>query len=446
MNLDELLRQNSFDDLTDGATATVTESRVRNFETILNIVRKINTSLILTDVLELVTDEAIRIAKAERGFLMLASEEGKLEFVVGRNTKGESIRAENFQISSSVLEDVFSTGESLCIENALSDERFERRQSIMNLELQTIICSPLHTHKEKIGVMYVDSKFIQAVDKEEILNIFEILTGQAAIAIANARLYENLKRAYEELKEANEHIIQSERMAMKGEVAAEVSHELKNLVGVVLLNLELMKQKSGKVSGDEINTLVEKTITGARKIEGFSKSLLTRRRAGSSLVLSSVNKIAADFAEFIKFLPKFKQNVVVATLAPDLPPVNLDIDQVQQVLLNLANNSVEACSTATIELRTEFDARNGRVLLHVQDNGPGINEAILDKLFTEKVTTKVDGHGYGLPICRQILEGHGGTISVRSKSGEGVRFTLSFPGAAKPNCQASINPQTDYRL
>ncbi len=439
MNLDELLQQNMVDQVMEGPHVSSSESRVRNLETILNIVRKINTSLVLTDVLELVTDEAIRIAKAERGFLMLADDDGKLEFVVGRSAKGESIQAESFQISSTVLEDVFSTGESLCIENALSDERFERRQSIMNLELQTIICSPLHTHKEKIGVMYVDSKFIQAVDKEEILNVFEILTGQAAIAIANARLYENLKRTYEELKQANEHIIQSERMAMKGELAAEVSHELKNLVAVVLLNLELMKQKSGKVSGDEINTLIERTITGARKIEGFSKSLLTRRRAGSSLVPNSLNKIASDFAEFMKFLPKFKQNSVVATLGTGLPPVNLDIDQIQQVLLNLANNSVEACSTSTIELKTEFDAASGNVILHVQDNGPGISEAILEKLFNEKVTTKVDGHGYGLPICRQILEGHGGTIGVRSKRGEGVRFTLSFPAAVNHSTQSNNN-------
>jgi len=101
----------------------------------------------------------------------------------------------------------------------------------MNLELQTIICSSLQTRDEKIGVIYVDSKFIQAVDKASIVNLFEILAGQAAIAIKNARLYENLKRAYEDLTQANQHIIQSERMAMKGELAAEVSHELKKPCG-----------------------------------------------------------------------------------------------------------------------------------------------------------------------------------------------------------------------
>lgn len=431
MNLDELLNRELGASIADRIELHRSRSSAQDLETILNIVRKINTSLDLKEVLELVTDEAIRIAKAERGFLMLASAEGKLEFVIGRNAIGESIKAESFQISSSVLEDVFTTGESLCIENALNDERFERRQSIMNLELQTIICSPLQTRDERIGVIYVDSKFIQAVDKEEILSLFEIMAGQAAIAIKNARLYDNLKRAYEELKQANQHIIQSERMAMKGELAAEVSHELKNLVAVVLLNLELMQRKAGQVALDEIKALIDKTIVGVRKIEGFSKSLLTRRRASTKLLACSLNKVASDFVEFVKFLPKFKYNDIHIVLGEDIPPVDLDIDQIHQVLLNLVNNSVEAKPAASIELKTEYDATTNTVSLTLKDNGPGIDEAILDKLFTEKVTTKPEGHGYGLPICKHLIEAHGGTIAAQSRKGEGAIFTMKFPASGQ---------------
>ncbi len=432
MNLDDLLKQSYADQDAETAYEPNASSQGRDLETILNIVRTINTSLVLNDVLELVTDEAIRITKAERGFLMLApmglaDGNGKLEFVIGRNARGESINAENLQVSSSVLDDVFTTGESVCIENALNDERFERRQSIMNLELQTIICSPLHTREEKIGVIYVDSKYIQAVDKAEILSVFEILAGQAAIAIKNARLYDNLKRTYEELKQANEHIIQSERMAMKGEIAAEVSHELKNLVAVVLLNLDLMQRKAGKVGRDEINPIIEKIVGGVRKIENFSKSLLTRHRASAQLVSANLNKIAADFVEFVKFLPKFKCNEVTASLAENLPLAQIDIDQVQQVLLNLVNNSVEAFSSASIELKTEYDEVSETVRFLVRDNGPGIDEAILSRILTEKITTKADGHGYGLPICRQILEAHGGTINIESNKGNGATFIMTFP-------------------
>ena len=247
-------------------------SKVQDLETILGVVRKINTSLVLSDVLELVVDEAIRITKADRGFLMLEVGNRKLEFVVGRNSEGRSIDADNFQVSSSVLEDVFTTGESICIENALTDERFERRQSIMDLELQTITCSPLRTQDEAIGVIYVDSKFIHAVDKADILNFFEILAGQAAIAIKNARLYEDLKKSYNDLKQANEQVISFERMAMKGEIAGEVSHELKNLVAVVMLNLQVLQRGIKRLPLKRSNQLWTRRWMGRKRSRIFLRA------------------------------------------------------------------------------------------------------------------------------------------------------------------------------
>jgi signal transduction histidine kinase len=431
MNLDDLL-QHHYAGQVEVIEGKSSESRMQDLEMILNVVRKINTSLVLSDVLELVLDEAIRITNAERGFLMLADRDHRLQFVVGRNAGGKSIQAEVFEVSSSVLDDVFTTGESLCIENALNDGRFERRQSIMNLELQTIICSPLCTPEETIGVIYVDSKYIQAVDKADILYLFEILAGQAAIAIKNARLYQDLKTTYEDLRHANEQIIKSERMAMKGEIAGEVSHELKNMVAVVLLQLQVLQKKLDKITMEEIRAIIDKTMEGARKIQGFSQSLLTRSRATEKLLPVNPNVIARDFFDFVKVLPKFKRNQLSLVLADDVPDVEMDIDQIQQVLLNLVNNAVEAFAQGAITLQTEYDVIDNVVRISVQDNGPGIDEAIKDKLLNEKITTKADGHGYGLPICKQIVEHHGGKIHVESKKNEGAKFVMTFPVRKSP--------------
>lgn len=425
-----------FNEIVDSAAESVpaantagpsSQLRVRDMEMILNVVRKINTSLELSEVLELVTDESIRIVKADRGFLMLAGKEGKLELAVARNSDGESIVAENLQISSSVMEDVLATGESLYVENALADQRFENRQSIMDLELKTIICCPLRTQDERIGVMYVDSKRIQACDKSETLSLFEILAGQAAIAIRNARLYANLKDAYEDLRQAHEHIVKSERMAMKGELASEVSHELKNLVSVVLLSLQQLQLKIGTVSSSELNGVIEKVIGGVKKIERFSKNLLSSSRSAARLMPQNLTKIAADFTEFMKFLPKFKANTITSSFEENLPPVNLDIDQIQQVLLNLVNNIVEAKSNASIHFTTAYNPAKDEVTLSVRDDGPGIEEEVRNRLFTEKITTKPDGHGYGLLVCKQIVENHGGSIRIDSRENEGTTLTLTFP-------------------
>lgn len=430
MNFEDLVKQR-FREESRIETGGVSEERaLRDLETILHVVRKINTSLVLSDVLELVTDEAIRIARAERGFVMLASPEGKLEFVVGRNNKGESIKAQSFEVSSTVLEDVFETGESLCIESAMSDERFENRQSIMNLELQTIICAPLHTQDERIGLLYVDSRSIQAIDKADILFGFEILAGHAAIAIKNARLYADLKHTYEELKQANLHIIHYERMAMKGEIAAEISHELKNLVAVVLLSLQRLQSKINSITPEELSRVIDTIMAGVKKIEGFSKNLLTRSRVASRFVALSLNKIVTDFVEFMRFLPRFKTTSITVSLAPNFPVLSLDIDQMQQVLLNLMNNIVEAKPDASIEIRTEYLPEIKEARMYLNDNGPGIEDAVRDKLFLERVTTKDGGHGYGLSVCKQIMESHGGTIKFESTRGRGTSFILSFPVTA----------------
>lgn len=427
MKLEELIKSDRVAHRESEEAGDSAQTRVHDLEMILNVVRKINSSLELSQVLEHVTDEAIRIVRADRGFLMLTNEAGQLAYVIGRNARGESLQAENIQVSSSVLEDVYNTGESICIESALTDQRFESRKSILSLELQTIICSLLKTQEEKIGVLYVDSKHIQSVDKGEILSLFEILVGQAAIAIRNAQLYANLKEAYEDLRQAHLHIIQSERMAMKGELASEVSHELKNLVSVVLLSLQRLRMRIGSVTPDELSGIIENAIGGVRKIEKFSTNLLSRPHSAVNLSPRCLNKITSDFADFMRFIPKFRSNKISCSLAENVPLLNLDIDQIQQVLLNLVNNIVEARADADIRFVTEVNPTNRVAILKVEDSGPGIDESILPKLFAEKVTTKVDGHGYGLLVCRQIVENHGGSIRVDSRQGEGTTFTLTFP-------------------
>jgi hypothetical protein len=182
-------------------------------------------------------------------------------------------------------------------------------------------------------------------------------------------------------------------------------------------------QDSSAEIGDIVNTIVK----GVQKLEKFSENLLTRSRAHAKLVPCDLNKLASDFAEFIRVLPKFRRTVISTNLAPSVPSIKLDVDQIQQVLLNLVNNAVEASPEVSLEVTTDHDTEVGQVLLSVTDNGPGIDDTIRDRLFKEKVTTKIDGHGYGLPICRQILENHGGKIELDSTHISGARFVLRFP-------------------
>jgi signal transduction histidine kinase len=403
------------------------ENSSNDLESILSVVHKINSSLVLSEVLGEVIDHTIRSTRADRGFLMLADDNGKLQYTIGRDKEKNVISSETFQVSQSVVEDVYSTGESICIEDALSDERFEQRQSIVKLELRTIMCTPLKTHDKTIGVVYVDSQHIQPVNQDKVLRLFEILAGQAALAIQNARLYEDLKKTYDELQDANEHLIKSEKLALRGELVAEVSHELKNLLGVVLLQAHSIKLALERDNVSKGKAMSSDIIDSILKIDSFAESLLVRSGSGFELVPTHLNSIVSKFASFIKFLPRFRKSKIVASLDETTPIIEANADQLQHVLLNLVNNAVDAYPEATITLATEYDPLDNQVILSVSDNGPGIDAVVRRKLFVEKITTKPDGHGFGLPICKKIIDSHKSKIEVDSQFNQGAKFNIFFP-------------------
>jgi signal transduction histidine kinase len=115
-------------------------------------------------------------------------------------------------------------------------------------------------------------------------------------------------------------------------------------------------------------------------------------------------------------------------LSPDLPPVRLDRALFRQALLNLALNAKQAMPRGgLLELQTRV--RDGRVELDLIDNGNGMDQSTLERIFDVFYSTKPSGSGLGLPTVRRIVQGHGGQVAVESAPGRGTRFTLSFPPA-----------------
>jgi signal transduction histidine kinase len=401
--------------------------RVHDLERILSVVKMINHSLVLDEVLRLVVDYSIDVAKAERGYLLLADSEGTLQCKLARNSKKESLPLKDVLLSHTIIDDVHQTGESVVIENAQTDEHFDSRESIVSLSLQTILCSPLTVNSEKIGVIYVDSRSILAVKKNEIIDLFEILAGQAAIAIKNAQLYEKLREAYQELEEANDQVLKFERMASRGEMAAEVSHELNNSLAIAMLQLTSLKNSSHRRTPEEREKKILTAIEALDKTIIFTSQLIETSAFKTNKHLGDVNDVIRDFVKFIRYLPKFRHNVIEAVLDENIPRTLFDKQQIEQVLLNLVKNAVEAFENAAIEIRTHYHPEKNVVQISVTDNGPGIIDEVRNKLFAQKVTTKASGHGYGLPICKKIVENHNGSIEVESMAGHGTSFHLYLP-------------------
>ena len=407
--------------------------RVKNLELILNIVKSINRSLILDDVLELVLKNAITLTNSDRGFIVLKNPSGKLEYKLGLDSNGSPLPENLFNVSNTVVEDVFYHGQSRFIEGAQSDTNYDPSKSILKLELQTILCSPLITDDKKIGVIYVDSKHLHKIKAREITDTFEILAGQAATAIRNAQLYHGQISAYNALQEANTQLIRAERKALKSSIDTEIGQSLQGLVHIALLETESLMRTIEKTQKDSEAGLSDRDLILFDRLKLKSKvaidSIRSIQKFAHVLMETSImnlNKDSGDLSRtihsVIKYISPMKKfhSVKFKTDFKKLPLCNYDSEQIQHLLVHLFTNSAEARKDATITIKTYSD--NNKIIVEVEDDGPGFP---MDKVksFTDLLTLK--GGSYGLFLSKSIIDQHNGEVNIVERSrGACIQFTL----------------------
>ena len=248
-----------------------------------------------------------------------------------------------------------------------------------------------------------------------------------------------LKLFQRELEETQDQLIQSEKLASMGQLAAGVAHEINNPLGTVLLYADLLLREipaTDPRSGD-----LRMILDEARRCKGIVQALLNFARQNKVLAQTTdVNRLCREAIEEVERLPLFEKVRIIADLDPDLPQIQADPAQLRQVLSNLLSNAAEAMPEGgTITLGTRYVSAGGdAVELTVQDTGCGIPEENLAKLFTPFFTTKPigKGTGLGLAITYGIVKMHRGSIDVQSKVGVGTTFTIRLPRS-----QPAVNGQ-----
>jgi signal transduction histidine kinase len=406
--------------------------RVKNLEVILDIVNTINRSLILEDVLELVLKNAIQLTKSERGFIVLKNAEGKLEYRIGLDSNDNELPETSFVVSNTVVQDVFLTGKSRFIEGAQSDT-VDSTKSIFALHLQTILCSPLITDGKKLGVIYVDSKHLHKIKIREITGTFEILAGQAATAIRNAQLYNGQLNAFNALQEANTQLVKAERKVLRSTIDAEIGQSLQGLVHLALLETESLiraiekaqrdfeadKKLSDPILFDRLKLKTKVAADSIRSIQKYAQVLLETSVMNLNKDSGDLNKTIQSVIRYISPMKKFT-SIIFKTEFNVLPVCNYDSEQIQHLLINLFTNSADARKDATIIIRTS--AKDDRLYVDIEDNGPGFPPG-KKNIFTDPYNS--ESSGYGLFLCKNIVERHNGEIKLLNKSnGAAIQFSL----------------------
>jgi signal transduction histidine kinase len=409
-------------------------TKVKNLEIILDIVNTINQTLILEDVLELVLKNSIELTNSERGFIVLIDPDGDLQYKLGLDSEGNKLPEESFSVSTSVVKDVYTTGQSKFIEGAHSDTNFDPSRSILRLELETILCSPLITDNKKIGVVYVDSKHLHKIKIREITNTFEILAGQAATAIRNAQLYVNQVNAYNALDEANKQLIQVERKALKASIDSEIGQELQGLVHLALLEAESsmrvvensqkeIENKNNASTQSNLDRILLKLKVAAdsiTKIQKYAQALLETSIMDLKKDSGDLNKTIQSVIKYISPIKTFSK-IIFKTEFNNLPLFKYDSEQIQQLLVHLFTNTAEAKPDATISIQTFIE--KDKIMVVCSDDGPGIPPNIINLVFNPPSSEK---SGYGLFLCKSIVDRHNGEIKILG-SDKGTKILFSLP-------------------
>ncbi|MFC2133940.1 ATP-binding protein [Bacteroidota bacterium] len=412
-----------------------------NLELILDIANKLNKSLILEEVLELVLKTAIDISHSERGFIVLKDKYGKLSFNLCLDSDGNKLPASLFNISTSVVEEVFFTNQSKFVEVAQNDTENNLSKSIHNLELKTILCSPLISGEKKVGVIYVDSKKIHKVKIKEITNTFEILASQAATAINNAQLYNGQLSAYKELEKLNrEMLIAKERAEksdkLKSEFLAQMSHEIRTPVNIISGTLSVLEDNGdGEVDRDmqlykminEASDRIMKTVENVLEMSQLETENINLRFEQFNLDQDVLNILVGKYTHsaVTKNLSLSFDNI------SDNDVILGDKYMITNIFSNLIDNAIKYTSEGSVKI-VMYTNREDQTCVDIVDTGVGISPDYLTKIFTPfsqehtGYSRKYDGNGLGLAIVKRYAELNNAEISVTSKKGKGSVFTVLF--------------------
>ncbi|MEW6413328.1 MAG: response regulator [Candidatus Zixiibacteriota bacterium] len=277
-------------------------------------------------------------------------------------------------------------------------------------------------------IICVDSNSARVEDSS--LRFLTFTTHQLAMSLENLEFLEEAQNAYTRLKELQDETIQLEKMATRGEMSAEIGHELNNFLGVVAGNLSLLDHQLKKKNYDELERYVSVMADNIGKIKNFTANLMDLRPISTTKEIVYFDKLIKEVIDYLKPQRRFRQVTINLVAISEPLPFEADTVHIQQVLYNLFNNAADAmmdCERREITLNAAPNEDRTSFRVTITDTGVGIQPENLRRVFHEKFTTKEKGHGFGLVVCKRIIESHHGKISIDSAPGMGTSISIDFP-------------------
>jgi two-component system nitrogen regulation sensor histidine kinase NtrY len=259
--------------------------------------------------------------------------------------------------------------------------------------------------------------------------------GQSAALLASATAlkgtdgaYIGMVLAFDDLTE----LLKAQRLAAWRDVAQRIAHEIKNPLTPIQLSAQRLRRRlSGTRNAEEKRLLEEATATIIQEVDGLKQLVdeFSRFARMPALALRPTDLGRLLESVVVLYRDSHPGLSIRAAFSPELPPLEVDPDQIKRAVLNLVDNAVEAVGqTGEVTVETVWLPEASRARIIVTDTGPGIAPEDKDKLFVPYFSTKATGMGLGLPIVHQIVTDHGGAIWVEDNAPRGSRFVIELPG------------------
>jgi len=231
-----------------------------------------------------------------------------------------------------------------------------------------------------------------------------------------------------EKKELEKKLFNAERLAAIGELAGMVGHDLRNPLAAIKNAVYFLKKKGASIKEEQAKTMLETIESGVAHSDKIINDLLDyARNIHLELEVDSVRNVLIDALTVVRI----PENVQVLNAVPEEPTIRVDKNKIERVFINLVKNAIDAMpngGTITISCKQA----NDKFEITFADTGTGIPEEIIPKIFSPLFTTKAQGMGFGLAICKRMVEAHGGTITVETEKGKGTAFKVTLPIAKQP--------------
>jgi predicted ATPase/signal transduction histidine kinase len=422
--------------------------------TVVKASQALSSEIVLNKLIEALMRIAVEHAGAERGML-IATRGNELqveaEARTGRGVIEVALRHAALtlaDLAESVLQYVIRTRESVVLSDASVANLFSKDEYLGRRRTRSILCLPIVKQAKLVGALYLENNLTAGAFTSDRIAVLELLASQAAISLEHAQLYadlqqenierrraeDELRRSEAALREAQSELARVTRLTTMGQMAASIAHEVNQpLAGIVTNANASLRWLAGDAPNlDEAREALRRIVRDGSRAGDVTKrirALFTKTRATKERL--DINEAIGEVVALTGSEMRRNQVVLQTQLAADLPLIVGDRVQLQQVMLNLILNGIEAMSTVEghpreLVIRTRRGAGEAEICVEVKDSGIGLDPSSLERIFEAFHSTKADGLGMGLSISRSIIESHGGRLWAESNDGPGATFQFTL--------------------